>query len=183
MKILTWLMSLIYYLICSFKMYRAGKLIQDDVIYQTANQTQINVYHGKKSENDFVVKYLERGRNRERTPAHIHLIVEMYVKFAYNPQLTFKLKEHILQMMKSIKPINDFPPKLQYFSKEHIKEFLPLNHVGEYDVEFLLVTTELLAIQEKTNYPMGSLTEKLYSDFGVKDRFSVIQKAVLKRIR
>lgn len=43
--------------------------------------------------------------------------------------------------------------------------------------------TELLAIQEKTNYPTGSLTESLYKDFGVKDRFSVIQKAVLKRLR
>jgi len=47
----------------------------------------------------------------------------------------------------------------------------------------LLVLTELMAIQEKTNYPKGTLTESLYRDFGVKDRFSVIQKAVLKRIR
>jgi len=42
---------------------------------------------------------------------------------------------------------------------------------------------EFMAIQEKTNYPEGSLTESLYRDFGVKDRFSVIQKAVLKRLR
>jgi len=54
--------------------------------------------------------------------------------------------------------------------------------VGEFPIEFLLVVTELLAIQEKTNYPKGSLTENLYRDFGVKDRFSVIQKAVLKRL-
>lgn len=47
----------------------------------------------------------------------------------------------------------------------------------------MLVVTELMAIQEKTNYPEGSLTESLYRDFGVKDRFSVIQKAVLKRLR
>jgi hypothetical protein len=50
--------------------------------------------------------------------------------------------------------------------------------VGECTVEFLLVAIELVAIQEKTNYPLGSLTENLYKDFGVKDRFSVIQKAV-----
>jgi len=40
-----------------------------------------------------------------------------------------------------------------------------------------------MGIQEKTNYPEGSLTENLYEDFGVKDRFHVIQKAVLKRLR
>jgi hypothetical protein len=51
------------------------------------------------------------------------------------------------------------------------------------ELKLLLVVTELLAIQEKTNYPLGSLTESLYKDFGVKDRFSVIQKAVLKRLR
>jgi len=51
------------------------------------------------------------------------------------------------------------------------------------NIEFMLVVTELMAIQEKTNYPKGSLTESLYEDFGVKDRFQVIQKAVLKRLR
>ncbi|MGC8928558.1 MAG: hypothetical protein ACP5QK_11630 [Myxococcota bacterium] len=40
-----------------------------------------------------------------------------------------------------------------------------------------------MAIQKKTNYPEGSLTESLYGDFGVKDRFHIIQKAVLKRLR
>lgn len=45
------------------------------------------------------------------------------------------------------------------------------------------IAIELMAIQEKTNYPKESLTESLYADFGVKDRFSVIQKAVLKRLR
>lgn len=38
-------------------------------------------------------------------------------------------------------------------------------------------------IQEKTNYPQGSLTQQLYADFGVKDRFSVINAATLKRMR
>jgi len=53
--------------------------------------------------------------------------------------------------------------------------------VGEFTVELLLVLTELMAIQEKTDYPKGTLTESLYRDFGVKDRFSVIQKAVVKK--
>lgn len=50
-------------------------------------------------------------------------------------------------------------------------------------MEFLLVVTEPMAIQERTNYPEGSLTERLNREFKVKDRFSVIQKAVLKSLR
>lgn len=107
----------------------------------------------------------------------------MYVKHAHNPALTLKLKEHILTMLSQIEPVNSFPPSLQFFKPEHIEEFKDLDRVGEFTVEFLLVVTELMAIQEKTNYTEGSLTKSLYRDFGVKDRFSVIQKAVLKRLR
>jgi hypothetical protein len=82
-----------------------------------------------------------------------------------------------------IQPISYYPPKLQFFQKEHIEKFRDLDKVGEFSVEFLLVVTELLAIQEKTNYPSGSLTESLYKDFSEKDRFSVIQKAVLKKVK
>jgi len=88
-----------------------------------------------------------------------------------------------LEMFKHIRPIDYFPPKLQFFKPEHVEPFKDLDRVGEFSVEFMLVVTELMAIQEKTNYPKGSLTESLYRDFGVKDRFSVIQKAVLKRLR
>jgi len=128
------------------------------------------------------MKFQESGK-RERTPAHVHLIVEMYIKHAYNPTLTLKLRDHILEMFKHIRPIDYFPPELQFFKPEHVEPFKDLDRVGEFSVEFMLVVTELMAIQEKTNYPEGSLTESLYRDFGVKDRFSVIQKAVLKRLR
>jgi len=145
---------------------------------------QIGVYPGRKPESpyDFIVKFKEPNK-RERTPAHVHLIVEMYVKHAHNPSLTLQLKEHILTMLAQIKPVNSFPPSLQFFKPEHIALFQDFAKVGQFTVEFLLVVTELMAIQEKTNYPEGSLTESLYRDFGVKDRFSVIQKAVLKRLR
>jgi hypothetical protein len=93
------------------------------------------------------------------------------------------MKEHILKMLTQIKPVNLFPPSFQFFKPEHIEPFKDLDKVGEFTVEFLLVVTELMAIQKKTNYPEGSLTESLYKDFGIKDRFSVIQKAVLKRLR
>lgn len=173
-----------YYLGSSYKIWKVRQLQDDDLIYTTKANVQIGVYPGRKPESpyDFIVKFREPGK-RERTPAHVHLIVEMYVKHAHNPSLTLKLKEHILTMLKSIKPVDSFPPSLQFFKTEHIEPFKDLDRVGEFTVEFLLVVTELMAIQEKTNYPEGSLTESLYEDFAVKDRFQVIQKAVLKRLR
>jgi hypothetical protein len=164
-------------------MWNVRRSQTDDLVYTTKANVQIGVYPGRKPESpyDFIVKFKEPNK-RERTPAHVHLIVEMYVKHAFNPELTLRLKEHILSMLASIKPINSFPPSLQYFKPEHIEPFKELDRVGEFTVEFMLVVTELMAIQEKTNYPEGSLTESLYMGFGVKDRFSVIQKAVLKRL-
>jgi hypothetical protein len=176
--------TLYHYLKSSYKIWRVKRVREDDLVYTTKANVQIGVYPGKKPESpyDFIVKFREPNK-RERTPAHVHLIVEMYVKHAYNPSLTLKLKDHILIMLSHIKPISSFPPNLQFFKPEHIEPFRDLDKVGEFTTEFLLAVTELMAIQEKTNYPAGSLTESLYKDFGVKDRFSVIQKAVLKRLR
>jgi len=173
-----------YYLQSSYKMWKVRRSQEDALVYTTEANVQIGVYPGKKPESpyDFIVKFREPNK-RERTPAHVHLIVEMYVKHVSDPQLTLRLKEHVLSMLASIKPINSFPPSLQYFKPEHIEPFKDLDRVGEFTVEFILIVTEFMAIQEKTNYPEGSLTESLYKDFGVKDRFQVIQKAVLKRLR
>ncbi|MEW6685431.1 MAG: hypothetical protein AB1393_04410 [Candidatus Edwardsbacteria bacterium] len=104
----------------------------------------------------------------------------MYVKHAFNPSLTLELKEHILTMLSQIRPVTAFPPTLQFFRPEHIEPFKELDRVGEFTVEFLLVAIELVAIQEKTNYPTGTVTENLYKNFGVKDRFFVIRGAVWK---
>lgn len=176
--------TIYYYLKVSYRVWRVKHTSWDDLVYVTKSNVQIMVYPGNKPESpfDFKVKF-KAPNQRERTPTHVHLIAEMYVKHALNPELTLKLKEHILTMLDEIKPISFFPPKLQYFRPKHIETFKELDKVGEFSVEFMLVATELIAIQEKTNYPKGSLTQSLYKDFGVKDRFSVIQKAVLKRLK
>lgn len=183
MRAFKWLLGIYYYTKSSYRIWKVKRLKEDDLVHTTEVNVQIGVYPGRKPESpyDFIVKFREPDK-RERTPAHVHLIVEMYVKYAFNPQLTLKLREHLLSMLASIKPIDYFPPSLQYFRPEHVTPFKDLDRVGEFTVEFMLVVTELMAIQEKTNYPQGSLTESLYRDFGVKDRFSVIQKAVLKRL-
>lgn len=181
-KVIGTVEAVYYYLKSSYKMWLVRKGFEDDVIYTTKQNVEICVYPGtkKQSPHDFKVKYKEPNK-RERTPKHVHLIVEMYVKFAYNSSLTLELRDHLLKMFENIRPISSFPPNLQFFKPEHLERFSDLDNVGEFPVEFLLVVTELIGIQEKTNYPEGSLTEGLYKDFGVKDRFSVIQKATWRQ--
>lgn len=177
-KFWLWIEAACYYLLCSYRIWQVRRLQEDDVVYTTSRGVEIRVYPGRKqqSPHDFIVRFKEPGK-KERTPRHVHIIVEMYVKHAYNPELTMQLRDHILKMFAHIQPVDHFPPTLQFFKDEHIEPFRELDNVGEFTVEFLLVVTELIGIQEKTNYPKGSLTESLYRDFGVADRFSVIQKA------
>lgn len=178
-KLFSLFKTVYYYLESSYKIWKVKRFQEDDLVYTTSESVRFEVYPGSKQQSpyDFIVRFREPGK-RERTPAHVHLIVEMYVKHAFNPSLTLKLKEHILRMLGQIKPVTSFPPTLQFFKPEHIEAFKDLDKVGEFTVEFLLIAIELVAIQEKTNYPKGTVTENLYKNFGVKDRFSVIQGAV-----
>ncbi len=124
----------------SYKIWKVNRLQIDDLVYTTNENVRFEVYPGKKLQSpyDFIVKFRQPGR-RARTPAHVHLIVEMYVKHAYNPSLTLKLRDHILTMLSQIKPVNTFPPTLQVFKLEHIEPFKDLDKVGEFTVEFLLL--------------------------------------------
>lgn len=148
------------------------------LLHTTQGGTEIHVVKGKKPQSkwDFIVKF-KQPRKKPRTPRHVHLIVELYVKEAYNRKLTHQLVSHLLQVFQQVRPINYYPPKFQVFNPSNAIPFAPLNAVGEFSVEFLLATSELIFIQEKTNYPTGSLTQRLYQDFGKKDRFTVIQAA------
>jgi hypothetical protein len=157
------------------------------LVYTTQEGVEIFVEPGSRKDpqkfpHDFKVSFRDRRfSSRLRTPRHIHLIVELYVKEAYDKTLTYKLRDHLLWVYDQIKPISSFPPSLQVFQPCHIQPFKSLDSVGEFSVEFLLVVSELIFIQEKTNYPGGSLTKQLYEEFGRRDRFSVIHKALLGR--
>jgi len=137
-------------------MWKVRQLQEDDLVYTTSESVRFEVYPGSKQQSpyDFIVKFREPSK-RERTPAHVHLIVEMYVKHAFNPPLTLELKEHILTMLSQIKPVTTFPPYLQFFKPEHIEPFKELDKVGEFTVEFLLIAIELVAIQEKPIIQQG----------------------------
>ncbi|GAI73480.1 unnamed protein product, partial [marine sediment metagenome] len=78
--------AIYYYLESSYKMWKVRRLQEDDLVYTTTGNVCFEVYPGSKqqSPHDFIVKFREPNK-RKRTPAHVHLIVEMYVKHAYDP--------------------------------------------------------------------------------------------------
>lgn len=99
-KLFSLVKTIYYYWESSYKIWKVRRLQEDDLVYTTSESVRFEVYPGSKQQSpyDFIVKFRE-PKKRERTPAHVHLIVEMYVKHAYNPSLTLKLKEHILTVL------------------------------------------------------------------------------------
>ena len=85
-------------------------------------------------------------------------------------------------MMENLVPEVEYPPKLQFFNNATLDRFSDLNGYGQYSVEFILVVTELIMIQEATNYPTGTMNVKVFQKFKDQhdDLFSVVGAATFK---
>jgi len=151
------------------------------IIYTATNQVEIHIEKGSKSLNDFIVRYRE-PQKRIRTPKHIHLIVDLFAKRTANPPLTNALVDHILQnIILKVIPAVSFPPSLQIFQPADVHPFEELSQHGEYSAEFLLVLVELIMIQEKTNYPNGTINRNLFQKFREgADIFSIVSAATFR---
>lgn len=151
-----------------------------DKVLSTINGIEVGVDPGSKSDNDFKVKYrLPEGR--ERTPKHIHLIIDILLKRQGNPVLTNRLVEHLLDVLRQLQPIDSYPPSFQCLTSGEVREFDELNKFGEYKVEFLLAIFELIMIQEVTNYPTGTMNRRLFEKIlEGKDIFSLVSAATFR---
>jgi len=94
-----------------------------------------------------------------------------------------QMVDHVIDnIILKVKPATTFPPKLQVFQPADVQRYQELDRYGEYPVDFLLVVTELIQIQEKTNYPTGTLNLSLFRLFREKaDIFSVVSAATFRR--
>jgi len=56
-----------------------------------------------------------------------------------------------------------------------------LNQYGDYSTEFFLVIVALIMIQERTNYPSGTMTLRLFQQFqNNADIFTIISMATFR---
>lgn len=144
----------------------------------------IYVFQGTLSQFDIVIKYKKEGK-RIRTPKHIHWVVDILMKMQGNETLTKQYLETIQSCWNTCVPLpnNDYNTLkvLIETGKEEIdiEKYFNLNAFGEYDVEFLYVLMELLAVQEKTNradaYMFGKIIEELLE--ADRDIFKIISTA------
>lgn len=144
----------------------------------------IYVFQGNLSQFDIVIKYKKDG-TRIRTPKHIHWVVDVLMKMQGNEILAKRYLLAIQNCWKSCVPLtnNDYDTlKALIENGENdidIDQFFSLNAFGEYDVEFLYVLMELLAVQEKTNradaYMFGNIIEELLDTD--RDIFKIISTA------
>lgn len=150
-------------------------------IYTTAGGVVVYVSKGGKSQYNFKVQYREPGK-RVRTPKHIHVIIDLYMKRTGNKSLTARLVDSIIdEIILQVHPSTSNPPVLQVFSPRSATTFQALDAYGEYSTEFLLVVTELIMIQEKTNYPRGVMNINLFQRFRDEaDIFSVVSAATFR---
>lgn len=150
-------------------------------IYTTTDGVVIYASKGGKSQYNFKVQYRESGK-RVRTPKHIHLIIDLYMKRTGNKPLTMQLVDHIIdEIILKVRASTSNPPDLQIFDRQHVERFQALDAYGEYSIEFLLVVTELIMIQEKTNYPHGVMNLNLFRRFRDEaDIFSVVSAATFR---
>lgn len=144
----------------------------------------IYVFQGDLSQFDIVIKYKKDGK-RIRTPKHIHWVVDILMKMQGNEALTKKYLVTIQNCWNNCAPLpnNDFDTLKALIEdgeeEIEIEQYFDLNAFGEYDVEFLYVLMELLAVQEKTNradaYMFGSIIEELLE--ADRDIFKIISTA------
>ncbi len=144
----------------------------------------IYVFQGNLSQFDIVIKYKKDGK-RIRTPKHIHWVVDILMKMQGNEELAKKYLLAIQNCWNTCVPLsnNDFETLkglIENGEKDiEIEQYFDLNAFGEYDVEFLYVLMELLAVQEKTNradaYMFGKIIEELLE--ADRDIFKIISTA------
>lgn len=144
----------------------------------------IFVFQGNLSKNDIIIKYRKNGTHL-RTPKHIHWAVDILMKMQGNEPLTREYLREIQKNWESCKPLqsNDYESIKKVVVENalliDINKFSALNNYGEYNVEFLFVLMELLAVQEKTNRPdaymFGNIIKELLKE--KKDIFKIMSQA------
>lgn len=144
----------------------------------------IYVFQGTLSQFDIVIKYKKDG-TRIRTPKHIHWVVDILMKMQGNEALAKRYLRAIQNCWNACVPLtnNDYATLKALIENGKndidIEQYFALNAFGEYDVEFLYVLMELLAVQEKTNradaYMFGKIIEELLE--ADRDIFKIISTA------
>lgn len=133
------------------------------------------VFPGMLSDFDILIKYKEEGKNKIRTPKHIHWAVDFLLKKQGSKELTtlFLVRaRHYWDLCSGLneRSFDEISNRLiEGFNYYQTDEFLPLNSFGEYEIDFLACLMILLPIQEKTNNPNAFMFKQVLDNLLVDD--------------
>lgn len=131
-------------------------------VHQSRSGLEFYATPGAKSRFDFRVRY-KKVNGRHLSPRHTHVIVDLLIKRNGDERPAQQLIGHLgRDVVNAVGPARSFPPRLSIFSRRRAARFKALDQWGFYSVEDVMVLVELLAIQERTNYPTGTLTQDLF---------------------
>jgi len=147
----------------------------------TRSGKEIFVCQGSKSQYDFIVKFkLPNSNMRGRALTHAHLLSELHIALAINEQLAKDLRDYLLDLFQKLDPLTQYPPQIEFVTDQDVETYRELDAIRDFDVEFLMKSFELIMLQEKTNYPNGSLTVDLLNSFCNEERIMNMFRATFR---
>lgn len=137
------------------KFNRKGKLHISIKDIQLNDGTVIGVFEGSKGANpdhDILIKYQEKSK-RQRTPKHIHWVIDLLIKKEHNRTLTLEFMKYLRNMYDVIEPFKSKEDRkgctLSQITRENLEPFEELNKYGEYKIDFIVTLIELMIKMEK----------------------------------
>ncbi|MBU3896611.1 MAG: hypothetical protein KJ697_01615 [Nanoarchaeota archaeon] len=147
--------------------------------------TIIGIFQGNRGEKpdlDILIKYRSPNAKRDRTPKHIHWVIDILIKKQYDKKLTLEFVKYLRDMWELVEPFRTKEEqqhcKLTQTSVDKLKKFDALNKHGEYGVEFIGHLIELMMRMEKTGLGRAFMfKDVLDAILQEKDIFSIVAKA------
>jgi len=162
---------------------KTKKLVKE---FKLSDGCIIWAYQGSKGNNphlDIKICYKDRlTKGTQRTPAHIHWVIDLLIKKEHNKKLTLKFIKYLLEMWNKVEAFKNkneqIKCKLKENSRKYYKNFKKLNQFGEYTVEFISHLIELMIIQEKTGLDNAFMFKNLLNAMlNEKDIFTIVGRA------
>ncbi len=137
------------------------------LVHELSNGGAVYLRPGRinKNRRDFHVRYKGLNQDEHDLP-HAALVKDVYCKRKRaTPQAFETLLNHMLRLIANVEAVETFPPVVVQFAPEHLETLRQagLEGVPGFDLEVLLVAFELIQVQEKTNYPKGTLPIRLFT--------------------
>lgn len=137
------------------------------LVKELSNGGAVYVRPGRINKNrlDFHVRYKDPNQDEHDLP-HAILVEDVYRKRKRDTPQDFEtLLNHMLKLIANVEAVGKFPPVVVQFAPEHLEKLhqAGLVDLPGFDLEVLLVAFELIQIQEKTNYPNGTLPTRLFT--------------------